>query len=238
MGVSGLIAELVLPGGIIVAALILLAWGLGLAPVSDLSTSDSAIVLALGLVAAYLVGLVSREAPVVSPTERHYRSHLQEYWPDQTRYVLDHLRFMELSLTREPLALDATQPLSLTDNWTHDFVGVLRDYLLATCEGAWSEYLMYQWNVARLARNSILPLWILAASLLAVGIRRLVEHSYLTGAKFAIACLGAIGLSCALRYVYRARLCWHVEILLRTACGLIAFDGLHSNRVTQLEPEP
>lgn len=162
---------------------------------------------------------------MVRPSMYYYRRHLQELWPDQARYLIKHLASERPSLTRVPLSVDDSEPLALEEEWTHDFVGSLRDYLLARCASDWSQYLMYQWNVARLARNSIFPLWTLAGAAAAVGVRYVANHHTAMGVKLIAAAAAAVALSFGLRYVYRVRLCWHAEILVRTACAMVAFDG-------------
>lgn len=223
--VSGLIAELILPGMVAVGAAFLVIWGFNIAAIAALSPADAVFLIPLALLAAYLVGLITREVSVVRPTKYFYRKHLEELWPEQARFLIKHLASERPRLTRVPITVDEAQPLALEEEWTHDFIGSLRDYLLARCASDWSQYLMYQWNVARLARNSIFPLWTLTAAAAAVGARYLTHHDTAIGIKLLVAALVVFGISLGLRYVYRVRLCWHAEILVRTACAMVAFDG-------------
>ncbi len=224
-----MITELVLPGLVVVGAGFLAVWGFNVAAITSLAPADAVFLIPLALLAAYLIGLVSREVTVVRPTKYYYRRHLQELWPDQARYLIKHLASERPSLARVPLSVDESGPLVLEEEWTHDFVGSLRDYLLARCASDWSQYLMYQWNVARLARNSIFPSWIFAGAAAAVGVRYLVNDHTGTGVKLIVVAAAAFALSFGLRYVYRVRLCWHAEILVRTACAMVAFDGFPSH---------
>jgi hypothetical protein len=214
---------------VVVGAAFLVVWGFNVAAIASLSPADAIFLIPLTLLAAYLIGLISREVTVVRPTKYYYRRHLQELWPDQARYLIKHLASERPSLTRVPLSVEENGPLALDEEWTHDFVGSLRDYLLTRCASDWSQYLMYQWNVARLARNSIFPLWTLSTATAAVGVRYLANHHTATGTKLIVAATAAFALSFGLRYVYRVRLCWHAEILVRTACAMVAFDDLPSH---------
>ena len=210
--------EILFPGSVLSGTIVLVFWQLQPGVLASAEKGSGLLAAAIFTVVSYLLGLTTREYPIATKsTAYHFNHHLKAKWHSETLPLAKRLRASSVGIS-----LDLPRSTSAIDEaWTHEFVSLLRDRLLSECETSWSDYLIYQWNIARLARNTVIPLYISAGVGIILGIWQISRSAIELGIGEIISSIVLVGLAQVLRRVYRQRLCWHLDILMRTGVSRI-----------------
>lgn len=208
MGLSGFVLELLVPGLLAILAPVVLALEFGIIDPGESSSLASTVLISSLLVAAYLAGIalrhLGRDPQWLCPhSEVCYQDQLSMQWPE---------KITELRLRW----LDDAEGDSLSSEAANEIVVRMRDYYLSTASEAWSGQLLYQWNVARVARNSLLPMILMIGSLGAIVVRRIVVDGPLASLPYLLIVVGLLGLLVALRRAHRSRMGAMVDVLVNT----------------------
>ena len=219
MNVVGLVLEFLFPGAIVLIAVGIIAWEVAPDDVGSLATTAPALFLAAGAIVAYLVGIVLRHYSLLPAPAKHYRERLSDSWTTLAPKLhrrLGRWSQQEVAVQKESAnSQEGNQDLG--EQQSHDLVSYLRDWVLANKADAVADYLMYQWRLARLARNCHVPLLIaLGVCLSGVGIRA-AGCDGIAAAYYGLGALSTGAALLAIGKVYRERLYWHVDILMRLA---------------------
>jgi hypothetical protein len=163
MNFTGFVLELLMPGAIVSIAILIVLFDTNRVSASTFVSLNGVFGAFVFSVCAYLNGLVLRHATEWFEFlhDRHdYSKIIQRNWPH---------------LCEELVPIISEQLLVAPDGWGReigtktDEIGegliiYIREYIFANKQQMLSQFVVYQWNLVRMARNSFLPLLLLAAS--------------------------------------------------------------------------
>jgi hypothetical protein len=211
MNLAGLVLELLVPGAIATIAVLLGLYEMGLLNDRALAVLNGVFGGTLFGICAYINGFALRHVGQwfeFMHDRYHYPRILNLYWRQLCREIIprisDRLLIAPVSWGRETEESD--------DQVGEGLIIYLREYIFANKQPMLSQYLTYQWNLARMARNSILPLLLLAVSFaIGVPLRRPSNWVCWLGFFWAL----VVGL--AMFRAYKQRLVWLTGVLMRFA---------------------
>jgi hypothetical protein len=165
MNLTGFVLELLMPGAIATIAILIALFDAKVPIPITFNSLNGVFGVSLFSVCAYLNGLVLRHA-----TEWFGFLHDRHYYPGIIRRNWPHLCHKLVSIISERLVVAPDgwgREIGATcekDEIGEGLIIYLREYIFANKQQMLSQFLVYQWNLARMARNSFLPLLLLAAS--------------------------------------------------------------------------
>lgn len=214
MGLPSFVQELLIPGLIVLFAVLVLGVEFGIITeqeFSSLSSASTTALLAAALVAAYLLGIALRHEgwrlfPKLIPASRSlYERHLNEKWSGD----LNALRARWL-----PEGAHRSGPT--TQDEAVALMSTIAAYYRGRLNDGWSARLEYHRSVSRVASNSLVSLTFLLVSTVAVAVNRAVGGGYQVATYYLLA-TGLVGLvAFSLREVFRHRVNLYVDNLLYT----------------------
>jgi hypothetical protein len=247
MDLTGLVLEMLLPGILILFSAGLLIWEMGLLDLKNIVGIQGGLLVTGFLSFSYIIGVAVRHTFFLKSSAYHYRLRIQQLWPRLAMKLVEVLRSRipvldcsEEGQSRLPGSGTALKDFS--DEQIHELVQYLRDMFLSKCEDSFGDYLMYQWRVARLARNCHLPLILCCSACFLSGIHRLVAQGITLSWSFFIRAINSSwpffagaavcgALAFRMVTVFKERLYWHVDILMRVG----AVTLFHQKGIKQTE---
>jgi hypothetical protein len=237
MDLSGLIAEMLLPGMLILLAIFVPSLEFKIFDISPIKGELTIFILFYFGIFAYLLGIATRHLSVLKSPSYYYCISIHKYWSMLARRLVremtEVLGTKGMDGTHVPrLSMPEDEKGKFSSAQGQELISWLRDRFLAEKEGALSEYLMYQWNLARLARNCHLPLLLVGLSCAIACFNRSSNNETLPTIYYASAALGCLGLAFGMRKVYKDRIFWHVDILMRVAATELG-DPTHNGKPSE-----
>lgn len=222
MNISGLVLEMLIPGSIVLTSILLVLRDCGVVH----ETPTNWFVTFLFISASYIIGLTFRHLTVVPKLTAFYQQRLNQRWPLALRslsakfgaVVLNNADTDENGAVRFPF--DPSNELNRVQ--CSELINFLRDFAASKASGLW-DHIDYQWKLARIARNSHLPVLLFCLSTFELSVHSFARGDRWLGWDFLSLTIAAFGLSWGLLYVYRQRIFWHLDVLVRF--GLLSQIG-------------
>lgn len=218
MNSSGFVPEILVAGLLTLLAGMILMVEFSVVSFSELQDLDVALSLPALLATSYLVGLsgkhMSYDQPglswLVTANREIYRERLMRRWPNFAMELIN-----EWSEPDDHIEINDIEEITARE--ARLVINRLRLYQLSNYESAYAEHLNYQWNLARISKNCIVPLGLVfIACVIAVMVNTL-ESSAKEATAYGLLAGLSFFLVLGMRKVHHERSAYHLDTLIEAS---------------------